>query len=413
MLARGASDEIAAGITWVNIVTGATVSADYIWSYNALKMPDCADYGGESVCEWTVRLSCGDEVVDEAPLNWDNYKEQATSTCPANGCSVNLGPSLETAAGNDNLSAWCLPQDEDQTWQYTHPPSSDGEIQVTTLRATPGGPGSCPQYAWPAEGEVVFTEIMPSPAGTNEWFEVANLTAEPRDLGLCSLVRTRTDSETGEITSEVDFTLGADGDAITLGPGAVQVFAKSGCILKESAEDTGGGDTADTADTGGAAGCEWGELSYGSLSFTDGETETLTLLCPNAALEITAVDSFTYNTDTQGVRQGHSLSFDPGALDGSGLDGAALENDSTDAWCEAGFSQAFCEAGPEECNYGSPGTVEPCSTETAWPEGSVCRCSATRWQAAWAPALVGLIAFGRRRRGSAGREQGAERPGAR
>ena len=59
-MARGASDEISAGISWVNIVTGATVSADYIWSYNALKMPDCADYGGESVCEWTVRLSCGE-----------------------------------------------------------------------------------------------------------------------------------------------------------------------------------------------------------------------------------------------------------------------------------------------------------------------------------------------------------------
>lgn len=380
VLARGSSDEVAAGIQWVNGADGATTSAAFVWGYNDLALPDCVD----NACEWTVTLRCGDRVVDQAPMSMDAFEEQA-STCPDGGCSVNLHQDFETVDGNDQLDRWCVPTGEENTWTYTHPADDDGSVEVTTLYGTPGRVGSCPELDWPAVGEIVFTELMPSPAGTNEWLELYNLADRTVELTLCELVRYRLD-ETGAVTSEQTYTLGGGGQGVAIAPGAVQVFAKNGCILDED-------ESADSGDTGASLDCSWGELPYGSLSFTDGETETVELRCPSADLSVVVVDGFSYNTEVQGIRSGHSLSYDP-----SGVDDPATGNDDADAWCEAGFSQEFCDLGEGDCNYGSPGAIAPCSTETDWPEGRVCRCASARPAAALPPALLALAALVLRRR---------------
>ena len=377
VLANASSSEAAVGISWVDNDDGSVTDAAYLWHYNDVTLPSDGPY--------TLRLSCDGDVVDEIPFDWT--QAQRPAICDDINCSVNLRDSSESTDGNDNLSSWCVAPEDGNLWTYT-PPLGDGDTaeEPTTVLGTPGHSGACLEIPWPTEGEVVFTELMASPQGTNEWLEMTSVTSRDVELTLCTLKRHRLD-EAGAETDAVTYLFGEDDTTVPMASGVVQVFADGGCIL----EDEGGGDTGDTA---AATACTWGELPYGgSLSFTTDQTEYVSLICPDAegGPDVT-VDQFSYNMQYQNVEHGHSLMFLPGEYATAGTD-----NDDTSAWCEAGYSQNFCELTDEDCNYGTPGTLDDCASTVDYPDGHVCRCASASPRAAWAPLLGVLLAWGRRR----------------
>ena len=379
ILAKGTAAEAEAGITWTN-EDGSTVTADYALPYQSIYLKSELRY---------VHLTCGDTLVDSAPMDWEAFEDE-TGGCPEGGCSINLYSGLYTPDGNDDLQSWCIPPVEGNTTTYT---DLDGESYE--LVSTLGRTGDCQTYDWPAVGEVAFTEVMVSPADTAEWFEIASLADGDRELTLCTVTRYRID-ELGERASEVSTTLGADGSRVQLGSGALQLFSKSECILSGGADTASAGeDTAGESST--ADDCEWGEVIYGSLSFSEDETEHLELVCPNADRQREVVDDIVFHATARGVRKGHSLMLSAADLSGVSADG----NDDETAWCEAGFTQQFCEASDGNCNYGTPGELGECISLIEGPPGTVCRCSAagrSGWQ--WAPVLAFALALRRRRRSS-------------
>jgi MYXO-CTERM domain-containing protein len=204
-------------------------------------------------------------------------------------------------------------------------------------------------------------------------------------------VKTAYDEEVGaEVTSDpTRYVLGIEGAEIRLDAGQIQVFAKNGCILP-----TGGG--VDTGSESVSSDCSYGELFYGSLSFTADSDETLRLYCPSNAGEEILIDEINFNFTELGIREGHSLMFDGARL---GAEAASL-NDTASNWCEGAFSQQFYEAEEGECSYGSPGTAAPCVTDPLDPPKTVCRCAGVSGdpaRALWP--LLGLLGIlGLRRR---------------
>ena len=168
--------------------------------------------------------------------------------------------------------------------------------------------GTCANYPHPAEGEVVLTELMPNPAGSDtgkEWVEFYNTTSAILDLGQCELSDLATDSHTilGELVVN-------PGEYIVLGSGAA---------------------------AGGGA-----DYVYSSY-FLGNSGDEVVLTCSGVV-----VDSFSYGSvfDASGFAS---------QLDANTLDAAS--NDSESAFCTSGaniFDDGTADPSGD-VQYGSPG----------------------------------------------------------
>jgi hypothetical protein len=299
-----------------------------------------------------IHLSCGDQVLDSAPYDWSRF----APGCNDDACSVNLPAEREADRQNDTLDDWCLaPSDLSATLPKT-------DVSFT---GTPGAPGACLTRDWPLAGEVLFTELMISPLSGDdgtlpEWFEVTNVADRPVDLALCELRRTRwRDDGTLDPFVLATYVLPdppVEAQTTVLEIDQVQLFSKGDCI--DGSEPQGGL-------------CPDLELIYESLSFTT-ERELVELLCPDGAAGTVVVDAVTYDSTLSANRAGMSLEFDPNQAD------AAALNDAPAQWCEASHLDCFMTNDLGECNYGSPGVVQPCQTDgpDVPPSGAGARCQA-------------------------------------
>lgn len=376
VLARGTSaDRDAGGIVWTD-QDGDDVSAAYLYDYGVYLRSDPGE----------VRIVCDGETVDSAPIDWDRFTD-LTGACPDGWCSVNLHPGYIDPTANDDLSNWCVPPMDGNLTTHTDP---NGE--TWQFGSTVGKPNECPSFDWPGAGEAAFIELMGTPQGTEEWFELYNGTGAELELTLCTLRRTKFeyDDETGEYgpSSTSDWLIGEDGVEVRVPAGEAQLFAKGGCLIPETAV----GDTGDAESA--ASDCSLGEVIYGSVSFTSDGDEQFELVCPTDEGGEVVVDSIQFNLAALGIREGHSLQ-----LDKSVLDDAAAANDNEDNWCEAAFSQEFYKADVEDCNYGTPGEIGECLTDPLNPPAPVCRCSSTSWRGMWVAWVLPLLVLVRRRQG--------------
>jgi len=363
MLAR--SDE------WI---TGDGTGADDIpadLAYSGISLPN-------SDAEW-LHLVCGDTLIDSAPIDWPSL----SSYCPDGNCSVNLGPDAMDASGNDDIAAWCIPP-VDST--FVNP---SGE----TIRATPAAAGECLSLAWPAEGEVIFTELIASPqGGVSEYMELLNTGDAEVDLSFCQLRKERL-GEDGEIDpdSRKTHVIGEEGDGLSIAAGELQILAYKDCLFTQAG---------DTADTGAEAeSCEQGEYLYSTIQISADQEEHISLVCPGEGGAEVVVDAIALNFSLEGVRDGHALMLDPDLAN-------ATDNDSATAWCEAAFSQKIEALSDdiEDCNYGTPGTLDPCLVDTPEPLQPICRCSADGRPSGWlglALLTAGAVLLGRRREDAA------------
>ena len=321
-----------------------------------------------------LHLVCNDVLIESAP-----YDQELLEAGCEGACSVNLPVVNEDEETNDDLTDWCLPPD-DVAW-----PSSDDNR--SPFFGTPGEPGACLERAWPAPGEVLFSEVMIAPLDTAfpEWFELANLTEQPMELAGCLLRRYRElepagddddsagddDDSAGDdddAAPERDFNeyaIGEDGAFPVVPSGGALVFVKSKCI-----------DGSEASTTGTCSFDDQTHFVYGSLSFSNANTtEDLSLLCPVAGGDggdPVEVDRAVYNQQRMGDRGGHSMEFDVSQEDASEL------NDDYREWCEASFDDCIPGTVTDEgeCHFGTPGEAGPCKTGLLElpPSGPGCRC---------------------------------------
>jgi hypothetical protein len=367
MLEAGGYALLARSDAWV---TGDGTGEDDIpadFSYSGISLSNSAS-------EW-LHLVCGETVIDSAPIDWPALSDY----CPAGNCSANLAADAMDASSNDDIAAWCVPP---ETAVHTNPSGYE-------IRATPAAAGECISLAWPAEGEVIFTELMASPqGGVSEYIELYNGAASEVDLSFCTLQKHRLDDE-GAIDESTIKThlIGEDGGSLSVAAGAIQLLAYKDCL--SSVDDTAG----DTG--GGPAACDQGEYLYSTIQISADETEHISLICPDGAGGEVLVDSIALNFSEEGVRDGHALMLDPALAN-------AADNDSASAWCEAAFSQKIDTLSDdvEDCNYGTPGALDPCLVDTPEPLQPVCRCSSQTRPAGWiglALLTLGSVLAGRRR----------------
>ncbi len=375
LLAKALSTEVA--IAWED-ESGSSIAADYLYGYQDLYL---------SSSEQWLHLVCGEEAVDSARFAWEAFLEVEALHCPEGGCSMNLHPDLTGTDDNDTADAWCIPPEEGNAFDHLV-----SDTETIPLVATLGRIGECPPRNPPQAGEVVFTEIMPSPSGTEEWFEVLNTADVERELTGCRLTVTDPNSDTDEGSAWV---FGEDGVPVTLEAGALQVFSARKCLFP-SPDGTDTGDTGDTGTTETVTDCPEGEVIYGSVAFTAEEDRLVALECEVTAGDWQPVDAFPYNAKLQGVASGHALMLD---TENAGPQDYDVYNDTQDNWCEAGMNQLFLEVDAEHCNFGSPGELAACP-EVVYPEETIpCRCGSAGQPLAWWPmSLVALLGVGLRRR---------------
>jgi hypothetical protein len=340
---------------------GDDIPADL--SYSGISLPN-------SDAEW-LHLVCGETVVDSAPIDWPSLSDY----CPEGNCSANLAPEAMDAASNDAIAAWCVPPAEAQVINPSGYP----------IRATPGEVGSCLSLAWPAEGEVIFTELMASPqGGIPEYMELLNTTSSAVDLSFCELRKQRL-GEDGELDPESlkRHLIGSDGGELSMQPSAVQLLAYKECLPLGELDTAAGGDTAG----GEEASCSLGEYLYSTIQISADEEEHISLVCPGPDGAELVIDSIALNVSVEGVRDGHAIMLDPDMATAEG-------NDAASAWCEAAFSQKIDALSDdlEDCNYGTPGSLDPCLVDTPEPLQPVCRCSSQQRPAGWA--ALALLSLG-------------------
>lgn len=170
--------------------------------------------------------------------------------------------------------------------------------------------GTCANYPHPAEGEMVLTELLPNPAGSDtgkEWVEFLNTSSEILDLGQCELSDLGSDSHiiVGELAVN-------PGEYVVLGSGAA---------------------------AGGGA-----DYVYSSY-FLSNSGDEVVLTCSGVV-----VDTFSYGSafDTSGFAS---------QLDANTLNAAS--NDSETAFCTSGaniYDDGTADASGD-VQYGSPGAA--------------------------------------------------------
>jgi hypothetical protein len=302
-------------------------------------------YGSLTFSNSTLRsltLSCpgpdGPVEIDTVSFDWARYDGDFDSYSLELSDGVISAGALDASA-NDRPSAWCPADGGDvfaagsYSWVETV-----GDEEVThagefEYRGTPGEPnGSCPVAdPWPGEGDVIFTEIMGNPAGTDtaeEWFEVWNTTGQRYELEGCRFEENNLDSGV-EHDWPVESSMAIDGDGyLILAASANGDFW--GCIDEPDAD-------------------------YREVSFNNGDPEELILFCPDGLGGELVIDRIVYDSN---FSEGISLQV-PAAL------ATAANNDDTAAWCslpagDPAYAFACLDTETGDTSYGTPGEASNC-----------------------------------------------------
>jgi hypothetical protein len=321
-----------------------------------------------------LSIECAGVMLDEVLFDW----EDVAGRCPlasGKGCSAFVLAGQVDADANDNWpGAWGI---SDATAVFY-------DEQRLLTYGTPGFESSGGEVQCPDEGTLVFTELMVDPMKSDssefimpDWFEIMNAGAETVDLKGMSF-RYFTPDENGDPASRVEsFTVAS---TFEIAPGEARVFTYKTCLDgTEATEMT----------------CAAGEYVETGFDFSKSGVHRVEVACLLQEGGERVVDFHVFDELLLNLETGHSLIFDP-----TGLDDPASSNDSSSAWCMAGFD-LLCIESEGACNYGSPGEITPCTTEIlAPPSGPACRCGVAGGPWSWGSAtlLTLLAAFSRRRR---------------
>lgn len=236
--------------------------------------------GGSTAAPGDVRVLSGATIVDA--VTW---------TASTNGASRQLDPDLTDATANDSETSFC---DGTSPYGTGSPPDrgTPGAANEQCAVVTPPGmcdDGGTPRpIVKPAAGQLVITEVLPDPAGTDasrEWFEIANTGATAFDLNELVVARA---GETGTLVQSVP--------CLPVAAGGFALFARS-------------------ADP----------MLNGMLPAVDA-TFTATLVNSNGNVEVrdgaVILDAITWTTSTSGV----SHQLDPDLF-------TTTDNDSATSFC--------------------------------------------------------------------------------
>ncbi|MEZ4365400.1 MAG: lamin tail domain-containing protein [Kofleriaceae bacterium] len=245
---------------------------------------------GSPAAPGDVRVLVGDTVIDAfvwaAPVGA--------------GRSLQLDPDFETAAANDEERVWC---DGDAPYGTGEPPdrgtpgAANAECEILPAAGMCADVGGDRAIVAPTPGQLVITEIMPSPDAvsdsTGEWFEVQALAdVDLNDLGLDRAGDTR------------------NPDLITAAA-CLPVTAGDRLVFARSADAGANGGLAAVAATFGFTMVTGSPASPGDVRVLAGDT---------------VIDAFAW---TGGTANGASLQLDPDYAD-------AGSNDTERFWCLGG-----------------------------------------------------------------------------
>jgi hypothetical protein len=305
------------GMAKTHVVGSVTLASDeYLVLGNTLPdlVPGFVDYGyAEALGDLyntgggRITLSCGASEIDHADYDM-----------------VDAGVSRQFDGGgrpdytaNDELANWCAATedggDEFDPGNFGTPGSPNEDCAIV-IAGQCNDQGTMRDTIPPAVGDLVLTEVMPSPElasdDTAEWFEVL----ATRAVDLNDLILDRADDSAGgdPVTSE---------DCIHLAAGSYAVFARS----------------ADTTMNGGL-GAVAGEFDFtlvGGSVASPGDVQLL--------YGTTVLDSFTWTRSTNG----EALQVDPDSAN-------ATDNDLEANWCDATMTYGAGDlgtpgAGNDEC----------------------------------------------------------------
>ena len=337
----------------------------------------------------TLSLTCDGAVVDQVPVSEDFVDQR----CPDKGCSAQVRDGASPSA-EDPDAAFCVAPITAETTTVSAKSTADNDYRIV---GTPGRATDCAAFDWPAEGELVITEITADGAGSvPDWFEVHNPTDRDLELQWCELRQAdadpadTADADAYELAYRYFLADGAHNFGVKAGGYAV--FSKGSCLDTEAeaaAADTALGSSDDVLTTCGDDG-----YRFGSVYIKADITSRLELVC-----EGTSIDTVTFNFDRMNVLEGHSIELRPDLVD---VDGAT-SNDDWSNWCAAPFTGSSYESGAGDANYGTPSAANECEAPPNLKgSGLGCLCSAAGGDTAPAGlavllgGLMGLV--GRRRR---------------
>ncbi len=234
-----------------------------------------------------LALSCGDGEVDSA--SYGDVKQ---------GHSRELtGAQPPDYTLNDDPASWCQAEgSEFEAGNFGTPGEANDCRPIAAGRCNDGG--AMRDAVAPGEGDLVITEVMPSPnkAGdaTGEWFEAKVMTDV--DLNGVGLDRTRDNTIKPDVITSTD--------CIHVRAGSYLVFAKS----------------ADPAANGGIAGASiFGTFKFAMIAGTPAGPGDVAILAGT-----TVVDAVTWTRSTTGK----SLQLDPDLID-------SISNDTESNFCDA------------------------------------------------------------------------------
>ncbi|MEZ4380017.1 MAG: lamin tail domain-containing protein [Nannocystaceae bacterium] len=297
--------------------TSATASMSASKSASATSSTGETSSAGEASSSASSSGTEGGSDSDGAGTSTTTSSGGATTSqrdpCDPNPCAHPPAPSCEgDVLREPEALGSCVSDDGLPTCEYAVTETDCAGLDPLSVCAQ----GACVPIAAPAEGEVIFVELLADPAVLSdfdaEWIEVKNVSDRAVDLEGCRL--------RDEGVNDDDHTIASGGPLLVM-PGALALLAKSD----------------DAAENGGLT-----EVAYsfgGGFSLTNTGDEVI-LECDDVV-----VDALVYAPKLWPFDVGVAMALDPGREDGA-------QNDDPTAWCAAS-EEFFAD------NYGTPGVANP------------------------------------------------------
>lgn len=235
----------------------------------------------------TLALACGDREIDRASYRdvKQGHSRELTSARP---------PDYTL---NDDPAAWCQANDAEFETGNFGTPGADNDCQPIVVGQCNDG-GTLRDAVAPGPGDLVITEVMPSPSkagdATGEWFEV-KVRADV-DLNGVGLDRTRDSNAKPDVIAATD--------CVHVRAGSTAVFAKS---------------TDPTVNGGIPAAQIFGTFKFALIAGTPAAPGDIAILAGT-----TVIDAVTWTRSTTGK----ALQLDPDLID-------PVANDTESNFCDA------------------------------------------------------------------------------